>query len=153
MTTDEYENFELTFDWKISHEGNSGVIYRATEEFDQPYFSGPEYQLLDDKGLPNESETHFTGAVFGLYATTPKSLKPTGEWNNSKLVVNRNRVEHWLNGQKIVEYNLRSPDWQKRKDASKWKDEKGYGMATKGHIDLQDHGHEVWFKNVMIKIL
>lgn len=153
MTIEEFENFELNFDWNIAAEGNSGVIYRVTEEFDQPYFSGPEYQLIDDKGFPNETPDHLTGTVYGLYTTTSKALKPVGEWNNSKLVVNKNHVEHWLNGQKIVEYELGSADWKKRKAESKWKDATGYGLSPKGHIDLQDHGSEIWFKNVMIKLL
>jgi hypothetical protein len=154
MTTDEFENFEFVCDWKISSKGNSGIIYRATEEFEQPYYSGPEYQLIDDGGYsPKPTDMQLTGGAYDMYVTTPKTMKPIGEWNSTKIVVNGKHVEHWLNGQKIVEYELNSPDWTKRKEASKWKEAKGYGMATKGHIDLQDHGHEVWFKNVMIKAL
>jgi hypothetical protein len=154
MTTDEFGNFELAFDWKISQGGNSGVIYRVTEEFEQPYFSGPEYQLTDDKGYtPAHTEKQLTGTVYDMYITAPKSMNPIGAWNSSRIIVNGNHVEHWLNGQKVVEYELGSADWKKRKDECKWKDQKGYGLATKGHIDLQDHGHETWFKNVMIKVL
>ena len=154
MTGETFENFELSLDWKISPQGNSGVIYRATEEFEQPYYSGPEYQLIDDLGYqPKPTDKQLTGADYDMYATEPKSLKPVGEWNNTKIVVNGKHVEHWLNGQKIVEYEFGSPDWLKRKEASKWKDAKGYGLATKGHIDLQDHGHEVWFRNIMIRNL
>jgi len=154
MTTDEFENFEFTCDWKISPQGNSGIIYRATEEFDQPYYSGPEYQLIDDLGYtPQQTDVHLTGANYDVHATTPKTLKPVGEWNSTKIVVKGKHVEHWLNGQKVVEYELGSPDWTKRKEASKWKEAKGYGLAPKGHIDLQDHGSEAWFKNIMIKVL
>ncbi len=154
MTSDEFENFEFTCDWKISPQGNSGIIYRATEEFDQPYYSGPEYQLIDDIGyLPKQSDVHLTGANYDMHATEPKTMKPVGEWNSTKIIVKGKHVEHWLNGQKIVEYEFGSPDWTKRKEASKWKEWKGYGMAAKGHIDLQDHGHEAWFKNIMIKTL
>jgi hypothetical protein len=154
MTTDEYGNFEFTCDWKISPKGNSGIIYRATEEFEQPYYSGPEYQLIDDGGYaPKPTEMQLSGTAYDMYATAPKTLKPLGQWNTTKIVVNKKHVEHWLNGQKIVEYEFNSPDWRKRKENSKWKDWKGYGMATKGHLDLQDHGHEVWFRNLMIKTL
>jgi hypothetical protein len=154
MTTEEFTNFEFTCDWKISPKGNSGIMFHVTEEFEQPYYSGPEYQLKDDIGYPEDSkELSETGANYGMHGPAPKSLKPVGEWNSAKIVVNGNHIEHWLNGQKIVEYELNSPDWIKRKAGSKWKDAKGYGMATKGHIDLQDHGHEVWFKNLMIKSL
>ncbi|HLZ16153.1 MAG TPA: DUF1080 domain-containing protein [Cyclobacteriaceae bacterium] len=154
MTTGEFENFEFVCEWKIAPKGNSGIIYRATEEFEQPYYSGPEYQLIDDEQYtPKPTDKQLTGADYDMYVTAPKSMKPVGEWNSTKIVVNGKHVEHWLNGQKIVEYELGSPDWQKRKDSSKWKDAKGYGLATKGHIDLQDHGHEVWFKNMMVKTL
>ena len=154
MTTDEFENFEFACDWKISPKGNSGIMFRVTEEFEQPYYSGPEYQLKDDIGYPEDLKgLAETGANYGMHVTTPKTLKPVGEWNSTKIVVNGNHVEHWLNGQKVVEYELGSTDWIKRKEGSKWKDAKGYGMSPKGHIDLQDHGHEVWFKNVMIKTL
>jgi hypothetical protein len=154
MTTDEFENFEFTCDWKISPKGNSGIMFRATEEFEQPYYSGPECQLKDDIGYPEDlKELAETGANYGMHATAPKTQKPVGEWNSAKIVANGKHVEHWLNGQKVVEYELGSADWLKRKEGSKWKDAKGYGLAAKGHIDLQDHGHEVWFKNVMIKVL
>jgi len=153
MTSDEYENFELSFDFKLTADANSGVMYRVTEEFDQPYSSGPEYQLLDDNGFPNQDNTHYTGSVFGLYATTFKTLKPVGNWNSTKIVVNKNHVEHWLNGQKIVEYQINSADWKKRIAASNWKDAKGFGQTPKGHLDFQDRGSEAWFKNVMVRSL
>lgn len=158
MTTDEFENFELSFEWKISPKGNSGVMYRVTEEFDQPYYSGPEYQLLDDAGFgKGTSETltdkQLTGVAYDMYPTEPKKVNAIGEWNTSKIVVNGKQVEHWLNEQKILAYQLGSADWLTRKANSKWKDAKGYGIAPKGHIDLQDHGHEIWFKNIMIKPL
>lgn len=153
MTSEQYQDFELAFDWLITPDANSGVMYRVTEEFSEPFQSGPEYQILDDEGFPTQEASHFTGATFGLYETAAKKLNPVGSWNSSKIIVNNNHVEHWLNGQKVVEYELNSPDWKKRIEASHWKDAKGFGQATKGHIDFQDRGSEVWFKNVMIKSL
>lgn len=154
MTAEEFENFELAFDWKISAEGNSGVMYRATEEFEQPYYSGPEYQLIDDQGYPGElHDGQRTGDNYDMHIAENKVLKPVGDWNSARILVNGNHVEHWLNGTKVVEYELGSADWNKRKQASKWKDAAGYGMAKKGHIVLQDHGNEAWFRNVMIKTL
>jgi hypothetical protein len=154
MTTDEFQNFELAFDWKISPKGNSGVMFRVTEEFEQPYYSGPEYQVIDDVGyMPKPTDKQLTGANYDMNVTESKTLKPVGEWNSSKIVVNGTHVEHWLNDQKIVDYELSSDDWKTRKANSKWKDAAGYGIAPKGHIDLQDHGCEVWFKNIMIKTL
>jgi hypothetical protein len=154
MTVEEFENFELAFDWKISPQGNSGVMFRVTEEFDQPYFTGPEYQVLDNEGYPGEpTPDQFTGGNYAMHAPENAKPNPVGEWNSSRLVVNGNHVEHWLNGTKTVEYELNSADWKKRKAASKWKDAKNYGAAKKGHIDIQDHNHEAWFKNIMIKTL
>jgi hypothetical protein len=152
ITVDQYDNFELQFDWKISAQGNSGVIYRVTEEFDQPYKSGPEYQLLDDGGYPGETkETNMTAGCYDMYAVPNKKLNKPGEWNTSKIVAKGDSIEHWLNGEKVLAYVVGSADWTQRKAASKWKDEAGYGMTKKGHIDLQDHSQEVWLKNIMIK--
>lgn len=154
MTTDEFENFELAFDWKISPEGNSGVMFRVTEEFEQPYYSGPEYQIIDDKGYPGElHDGQRTGDNYDMHIAENKTVNQVGTWNSARIIVSGNHVEHWLNGAKVVEYELGSADWTKRKNASKWKDATGYGMAKKGHIVFQDHGNEVWFKNVMIKAL
>ncbi|GIL22478.1 MAG: glycosyl hydrolase [Bacteroidota bacterium] len=154
-TTEQYQNFELVFDWKVAPEANSGVMFRVTEEFDQPYYSGPEYQLIDDTGYPGElTEMQKTASNYDMHAApATKPVKVAGEWNTTKLVVNGNKVEHWLNGDKVVEYELQSADWMQRKEASKWKDAAGYGMAPTGYIDFQDHGNEVWFKNIKIKSL
>jgi hypothetical protein len=153
MTTAEFESFELTFDWKIAAEGNTGVIFRVTEEFEQPYYSGPEYQLMDDPSFPNETPDHLTGSNYGMHAAGKTKLKPQGEWNQSRLIVNKNHVEHWLNGDKLFEYELNSPEWLAIKKASKWNEAAGYGTAAKGYLVLQDHGSEAWFKNLLIKPL
>ena len=153
-TDDEYTNFELAFEWKISPQGNSGVMFHVTEEFDEPYFSGPEYQLLDDNGYPGEvKEVNFTGGNYDMHAPVNKKLNPVGEWNTSRILVSGDHVEHWLNGEKVVEYEIGSDDWKKRRAGSKWKDVSGYAASPKGYIDLQDHSHEVWFKNIMVKEL
>lgn len=154
-TTEQFQNFELVFDWKVAAEANSGVMYRVTEEFEQPYYSGPEYQLIDDTGYPGKlTEMQKTGSNYDVHAApATKPVKTAGEWNTSKIVVNGNHVEHWLNDSKVVEYEFQSEDWTQRKNASKWKDAPGYGMAPTGYIDFQDHGNEVWFKNVKIKSL
>lgn len=154
MTTEMYGNFELSFDFKIAPEGNSGLIYRVTEEFDVPYASGPEYQIIDDIGYPGElKDVNKTAANYDVHVAENKKLNPAGEWNTGKLVINGNHVEHWLNGAKVVEYEFASDDWKAKVAASKWKDYPGYGQSASGYIDLQDHGSEVWFRNIMVKPL
>lgn len=153
MTIEQYDNFELYLEWKIAPQSNSGIMYRVTEEFEQPYLTGPEYQIIDDAGYTNEKEFHHTGANYDMHVAQNKKLNPVGEWNTTKIVANGNHVEHWLNGDKVVEYEINSEDWINRKNASKWAEATGYGVPTKGHIDLQDHGSEIWFRNIMIRKL
>lgn len=151
ITVDQYGDFELAFDWKISAQGNSGVIYRATEEFDVPYASGPEFQILDDEGYPGDKKPEYlTAANYDMQAVEKKKLNPTGEWNSSKIVAKGNHIEHWLNGEKVLEYELYSDAWKAQVASHKWKDFPGYGLSKSGYIDLQDHGNEVWFRNITI---
>ncbi len=151
VTENEYENFELTWEWKISHQGNSGVMFGVVEIYDEPYLSGPEYQLLDDVGYPGRIEDwQKTASNYAMHVAATAKPNPAGEWNNSKLVVNNNQVEHWLNGTKVVEYELGSEDWKARKEKSKWNGMVGYGASKKGRICLQDHGGEVWFRTISI---
>jgi len=154
ITTKQYENFDLSLDWKISPQGNSGIIYLATEEFPTSYLSGPEYQIIDDKNFPEKLEDwQKTGANYAMDAAPSAHPNPVGEWNNTRIVVNKGHVEHWLNGEKIVEYQIGTDEWRKKKTEGKWKDAAGYGVSPKGHIALQDHGSEAWFKNIKIKEL
>jgi hypothetical protein len=153
-SNDTFDNFELELDWKLSPKGNSGIIYLASEEFEAAYLSGPEYQLIDDENFPEKLEGwQKTGANYAMSAPLVAASKPIGEWNHAKIIVNKGHVEHWLNGQKTAEYEMGSAEWKKAKETGKWKDAKGYGATKKGHIDLQDHGSEAWFKNVKIKQL
>jgi hypothetical protein len=158
MTVDKYENFDLMFDFKVSQHANSGVMYRVTEEFNEPYLSGPEFQVMDVNGWPDPlTDAQKTGSNYDMNAAPQDNVKPAGEWNTGRIVVNGDHVEHYVNGTKVVEYDFNSDDWKKRKAASKWKDAKGYGMTKSGHIDLQSHkdkhGGEVWYRNIMIRTL
>jgi hypothetical protein len=154
MTVADYENFEFTWEWKIAAQGNSGVMFGVVEMYDEPYLSGPEYQLLDDIGYPGKIEDwQKTSSNYGMHVADGAQPKPVGEWNTSKIVVNKKHVEHWLNGKKVVDYELGSDDWKERKAKSKWNEAAGYGSFSKGRICLQDHGGEVWFKNINIVAL
>jgi len=152
----EYENFELQWDWKIAKEGNSGVLYHVVErpEFNVPYVTGPEYQLIDDEGFPEKlEEWQKTGADYAMYVPETKKLNPTGEWNTSKIVFDNGHAEYWLNGEKIIEFEAWSDDWFRRREEGKWSDSPEYGLAHKGLICLQDHGSQAWFRNIKIKEL
>ena len=155
VTSDQYENYELLIDWKIAPKGNSGIMYNVTEQYDAAYLSGPEYQLIDDEGYTGGKleDWQKTGSDYAMYTATSRPVKPVGEYNTTKIVVKGTHREYWLNGVKVVEFEAWSDDWNKRKNAGKWKDAAGYGMAKKGYICLQNHGSGVWFKNIKIRKL
>ncbi|WP_143308083.1 3-keto-disaccharide hydrolase [Chitinophaga vietnamensis] len=154
ITDKEFENFELYVDWRLAPQGNSGILYMVTEQYDAPYLSGPEYQLIDDKGFPEKLEDwQKTGANYAMNPPLVAASNPIGEWNHTRIIVNKGHVEHWLNDKKVVEYELWTDEWKKHKAEGKWKDAKGYGMSKKGHIVLQDHGSEAWFVNIKLKEL
>ena len=156
VTDKEYQNFELSIDWKLSPGGNSGLFYYALEgKHPEIYAIAPEYQLVDDLGFPDKlEEWQKTAALYGMYtADSVKTLKPIGEFNNSRIVVNNNHVEHWLNGEKVLEYQLWTDDWNKRVKEGKWKDFPDFASAKTGKIGIQDHGQSNSFRNIKIKVL
>lgn len=153
ITVDEYENFELYFEWKITKESNSGVFYNVNESAGKAiYESGPEYQLIDGKGWPTKLATsQLSGANYAMNAPVNGKVKPLNKFNSTKIIVRDAHVEHWLNGVKVVEYELWSDEWKQNISNSKWKDHPKYGIFKKGHIGLQDHGGLTMFKNIKIK--
>jgi len=158
VTDKQYENFELVFDWKISQGGNSGLLYHVLErpQFSTPYMSGPEYQLLDNEGFAQKIEDwQKAGADYAMHSPDPAKtiLKPAGQWNQSKIVFDNGHVEHWLNGEKIVEFEAWSDDWFIRKNSGKWDAYPEYGLARRGVFSLQDHGYRAWFRNMKIREL
>ena len=159
ISVDTFSNFELSVDWKISPKGNSGILYHVNENYEATYDSGPEYQLIDDKGFPEHIEDwQKTGAAYAIKPPAMQAANTPGEWNHTIIIVNKNHVEHWLNGKKVVEYELGSDAWKKAKEAGKWKDVTGYGASTSGHIALQAaHSNiadtYICFKNIKIKLL
>jgi Domain of Unknown Function (DUF1080) len=154
VTEEQYDNFDLAFEWKVTKGANSGVMYRVSEKGDAPYVTGPEYQILDNKGHADGKKLKTSAAsAYDVYAPSEDATKPVGEWNKSRIVVNGNHVEHWLNGKKVVEYEFGSDDWNEHVAAGKFKDAKSFGKEKKGHIDLQWHGDEVAYRNIKIKVL
>jgi hypothetical protein len=153
VTDGEYGNFEFAFDWKVSPGANSGVMYRVSEEFNEPWMTGPEYQVLDnDKHRDGRNPKTAAASCYALYAPSAKKTKPVGEWNEGRIVVNGNHVEHWLNGEKVVEYDFGSSDWNDRVAKSKFKALPKFGKEPTGHIDLQFHGDQVAFRNLRIRV-
>ena len=154
ITEEQYSSFELSFDWKVDKGANSGVLYHVLETHDHPFETGPEYQLIDDLGYPGKLEDwQKSGSDYAMHPPLKIASNPQGEYNHSRIVVNGDHVEHWLNGVKVVSFKAWDAEWQQLKMKGKWKDHVDYGNARTGGIDLQDHGGGVWFKNVKIRQL
>ena len=159
ITVEQFDNFELMLDWKISPTGNSGLLYHIVEDtaFSHAYITGPEYQLVDDDNFPSESglrDVQKTAANYDMYPASPdKKVNPPGEWNTAKIIYDNGHVEHWLNGEKVLEFEEGSDDWKSKYENSKWVDYQGWCEFKKGSIGLQDHGNYTWFKNIKIKKL
>lgn len=154
----EYGSFELKFQWKVPESGNSGLMYRVveSEEYNHPWNTGPEYQILDDhSGELQESlkPSQFAASNYDMQAPSKSVSKPTGEWNQGRLVVNGTHVEHWLNGEKVVEYELGSESWEEQVANSKWSEYPDYGKADMGHIAFQGDHTKVWLRDIKIKEL
>jgi len=161
MTVDTYENFELKFEWKLNKAGNSGLKYNVSEEMSQEYGSaysalGFEYQLIDDgdesyKGVLKPAQ--FSGSLYDLIPPENVSLKPVGEFNFSRIIVNGNHVEHWLNGTRVVKYDFGSKELEDAYKTSKFSKIPGFTAKRKAHIVLQNHNDESWFRNIKIRVL
>lgn len=157
MTTQQFSNFDLRFEWKISPGGNSGVLYHVIEkpEYEQDYHTGPEYQVMDDGGWEGDlTSAQLAGSNYDMFAAdSTKKLMPVGEWNTGRIVYNNGHVEHWLNGQKVVEFEEGSPEFEEKYKNSKWVDYPGWNQFKTGAISLQDHGAAVYYRNIKIKEL
>jgi hypothetical protein len=154
ITAEQYGDFELSIDWKIAPESNSGIMYHVTEQYNVPYLSGPEYQIIDDIGFPEKLEDwQKTGADYAMYPASTRPTNPVGQYNTSRIIVKGAHREYWLNNVKVVDFEAWTPEWNKQKATGKWKNAPGYGIAKNGYICLQDHGGGVWFKNIKIRKL
>jgi hypothetical protein len=155
VTREQYGNFELSLEWKIGKQGNSGIFYRGTREYDHIYWSAPEYQLLDDQNAPDgRNRLTAAGAAYGLYAAPAGVVKPFGQWNSARIVGSGSHVEHWMNGQLVVAYDLESADWKAKVAASKFAKYPNYGLAKQGFIGIQgDHSGALALRRIRIREL
>jgi hypothetical protein len=160
ITMESFGNFELELDWKISERGNSGIIYHVVEkpEYSHAYVTGPEFQVCDDPPVEDDlsNQNKLAGSSYDMYAAPlTKKVNSVMEWNSAKLVYKDGKVEHWLNGEKMVDFDESSEDFKAKFDQSKWStDEYPYWNTYKeGSIALQDHGAAVWYRNIRIKSL
>ena len=159
MTADAFRDFELAFEWKVAPGANSGVKYNVSEEISRRTANhaalGFEYQVLDDSlHEDNKIPSHRAGALYDLIPPNDlKKLAPVGQWNSSRIVLRGNHGEHWLNGKKIVSYDVGTPHFDSLMAASKYKSIAGFAERRAGHIVLQEHGDEVWYRNLRIREL
>ncbi len=156
ITNDEFENFELSLDWKIEPCGNSGVIFNVVEypKYTEVWRTGPEMQVLDNACHPDAKiAKHRAGNLYDLIESKTVTVHAGGEWNTAKIISNKGHLELWLNDNKQVETEMFTPQWEAMIKASKFKDMPDFGKARKGHIALQDHGNRVWFRNIKIREL
>jgi len=159
---EEFKNFELSLEWKISEGGNSGIFYLAEEIEGEPiYTSAPEMQILDNKKHPDaklgNNGNRMAGSLYDLIPAKPQNAKPVGQWNKVSILVYRGTVVHSQNGENVVEYHLWTDKWNEMVSNSKFKNWENFlnagGEDKKGYIGLQDHGDDVWFRNIKIKEL
>lgn len=151
ITREQYGDFDLTIEWKISEAGNSGIIYRCTEDEPASYMTGIEYQVLDnDKHADGASTLTSTAAIYALYPPTVDATRPIGEWNETRIRIKEGLIEHWLNGKMVAEADLGSDEWNAKVNKSKFNAWKKFGTKKRGHIALQDHNDPVWYRNIRI---
>lgn len=152
-----FGDFELELEWNIGAASNSGVFYRGTEEFNQIYWSAPEYQLLDDVGADdNKKDNHLAGSVYDMYAPTKGVVHPAGQWNQTRILARGPHVEHWLNGKKVASYDVGSADWDAAINGSKFKPARypNFGRAATGLLGIQgDHPGTLALRNIRIREL
>ena len=156
-TSKQFGNFELSIEWKITKGGNSGILYHVVEKADykSDHETGPEYQLIDDLGYDGElKDAQKAGSNYDMHAApVTKKLMPVGEWNVSRIVYNNGHIEHWLNGEKILEFVEGNDDYNERYKKSKWVDYPAWNVSKTGAFALQDHGAPVYFRNIKARSL
>jgi len=145
---------DLVLEWKVAPGANSGIMYLVNESDEYPWRTGPEYQVLDDERHPDgRNPLTSAGSLYALYAPEDPVLRPVGEYNEARIRIQGGRVQHYLNGFKVVDCQLGSDDWNARVEASKFQDMPGFGRSVEGHLCLQDHGDDVWYRNIRVRVL
>jgi hypothetical protein len=155
ITRNQYADFIFEFDWKVTPNANSGVMYHVSEANNASYLSGPEYQVIDNVVIAEGDGDlrHSAAANYALHTPVADFTKPVGEWNHGVLEVNGTSVRHWLNGELVVQFMQWTPEWNTVVKASKFGAWATYGVSTSGHIVLQDHGNKVFYRNVRVRSL
>lgn len=154
VTTDTFANFELRLEWKVTAGGNSGILFRVSEDAEQTYHTGPEMQVLDDAGhRDGQSRLTAAGSNYGLHPAPDGVVRPAESWNSVRLVVNGASVQQWLNDSLVVAYELWSPEWEELVRTTKFAQWPRYGRNPSGHIALQDHGDRVAFRSIRLLVL
>ena len=154
ITKEQFSDFEFSIEWRVEGPGNSGLLFRVSEEEEATFMTGPEYQILNNEAHPAGTDpVKQAGANYGLHAPSKDMTRPEGEWNHARILVVGTHVEHWLNGEKIVEYELLSDDWQQRVAGTKFSQWPKYGRVPRGHLALQDHNDLVWYRNIKVRPL
>ncbi|MCH7775341.1 MAG: DUF1080 domain-containing protein, partial [Gemmatimonadetes bacterium] len=156
VTEEQFENFELSIEFKLTAVGNSGILYRVVErEGEAIWYNAPEYQVLDDSAHlamgTMDMHKHLTGDNYDIHASSVRASNPIGEWNHARIIVNGQHVEHWLNGVMTVEYEIESPEWEALVSESKFADYPNYGRTKQGRIGLQGYGRLVFYRNIKIR--
>lgn len=154
LTAEEYQDFELQFEWKISACGNSGLIFNVVEDkkYTEVWHTGPEMQVLDNSCHPDAKiHKHRAGDLYDLIPCSTETVKPAGEWNQVRMISKNASYEFWLNGTKVVTFTMHDAKWDELIRQSKFKDMPDFGKALKGHLALQDHGDKVWYRNIKIR--
>lgn len=155
VTVDQYEDFEFAFEFKCSAGANSGVMYRCSEANDYPWMTGPEFQVLDDEGHKDGlNDKHAVGSLYDLIAAPAGKPKcPPNEWHSGRIRIKNGVLQHYLNGVKVVETRIDDQAWKDLIAGSKFKQWGGFGLEKKGHLALQDHGDDVWYRNIRVRDL